>query len=118
MPCSNSSDPPQHSGKPRPLGYTTSSGPCPPSPSIATRFRGLKSKPPAFANAVRSAVPASFELPPPASLQFLALAPVILATEVVTLPQVPDLEDLAGVLRQAVPAPSPVTTPQDPLDAP
>ena len=35
--------------------------------SIATRLRGLQSTPPAFANAVRSAVPASFELPSPGS---------------------------------------------------
>ena len=67
---------------------------------------------------MRSAVPASFELPPPGSLQFLALVPVILAAAVLTSPQVPDLEDLAGVLRQAVATPSPVTTPEAPVDAP
>ena len=52
----------------------------PPLLSIATRLRGLQSTPPAFANAVRSAVPASFELPSPGSQQFLVLVPVILAT--------------------------------------
>ena len=90
----------------------------PPLLSIATRLRGLQSTPPAFANAVRSAVPMSFELPPPGSLQFLALVPVILAAAVLTSPQVPDLEDLAGVFRQAVATPNPVTTPEAPVDAP
>ena len=60
---------------------------------------------------MRSAVPASFELPPPGSLQFLALVPVILAAAVLTSPQVPDLDDLAGV-------PSPVTTLEAPVGAP
>ena len=48
-------------------------GALPPLLSIATRLRGLQSTPPAFANAVRSAVPASFELPSPGSQQFLVL---------------------------------------------
>ena len=39
----------------------------PPLLSIATRLRGLQSTPPSFANAMRSAVPASFELPPHSS---------------------------------------------------
>ena len=39
----------------------------PPLLSIGTRLRGLPSTPPAFANAVCSAVPASFELPTPGS---------------------------------------------------
>ena len=39
----------------------------PPLLSIATRLRGLPSTPPAFANAVRNAVPASLELPAPGS---------------------------------------------------
>ena len=86
--------------------------------SIATRLRGLQSTPPTFANAVRSEVPASFELPPPGSLQFLALVPAILAAAALTSPRVPDLEDLAGVLRQAVATPSPVTTPEAPVGAP
>ena len=86
--------------------------------SIATRLRGLKSTPPTFANAVRSAVPASFELPPPGSLQFLALMCVSLAAVFLTSPQVPDLEDLANVLRQAVATPSPMTTPEAPVGAP
>ena len=90
----------------------------PPLLSIATRLRGLQSTPPAFANAVRSAVPASLELPPPSSLQFLGLVPVILAAAVLTSPQVPDLEDLAGVLRQAVATPRSVPTPEAPVDAP
>ena len=90
----------------------------PPLLSIATRLCVLQSTPPAFANAVRSAVPASFELPPPGSPQFLALVPVILAAAVLTSPQMPELEDLAGVLRQAVATPSPVTTPEAPMDAP
>ena len=54
---------------------------------------------------MRSAVPASFELPPPGSLQFLTLVPVILAAAVLTSPQVPDLDDLASVLRRAVAGP-------------
>ena len=58
----------------------------PPLLSIATRLRSLQSTPPAFANAVRSVVPASFELPPPGSPQFLALVPVILAAAVLTSP--------------------------------
>ena len=67
---------------------------------------------------MRSAVPTSFELPPPGSLQFLALVPVILAAAVLTSPQVPDLEDLAGVLRHVLATPSPVTTPEAPVDTP
>ena len=67
---------------------------------------------------MRSAVPASFEVPPPGSLQFQALVPVILAAAVLTSPQVPDLEDLARVLRQAMATPGPVTTPEAPVDAP
>ena len=90
----------------------------PPVLSIATRLRGLQSTPPTFANAVLSAVLASFELPPPGSPQFLALVPAILAVVVLTSPQMPDLEDLAGVLRQAVAAPSPVTIPEAPMDTP
>ena len=90
----------------------------PPLLSIATRLRGLQSTPPAFANAVRSAVRASFELPPPGSPQFLALVPVILAAAVLTSPQTPNLEDLATVLRQAVATPTPVTILEAPVDAP
>ena len=90
----------------------------PPLLSIATMLRGLQSTPPTFANAVRSAVPASFELPPPGSLHFMALVPVILAAAVLTSPQVPDVEDLASVLRQAVTTPSPVATPEAPVGAP
>ena len=78
----------------------------PPLLSIATKLRGLQATPAAYANAVRSAVPASFELPPPSSPQFLALVPVILATAVLTSPQTPDLEALASVLRQAVAVPA------------
>ena len=85
--------------------------------SIASRLRSLQSTPPTLANAVRSAVPASFELPPPGSPQFLALVPVILAAAVLTSPQMPNLEDLAGVLRQAMAAPSPVI-PEAPMDTP
>ena len=58
----------------------------PPLLSIATRLRSLQSTPLAFTNAVRSAVPASFELLPPGSPQFLALVPVILAAAVLTSP--------------------------------
>ena len=93
-------------------------GPAPPPLSIATWLRSLQSTPPTFANAVRSAVPASFELPPPGSLQFLALVPVILAAALLTSPHVPDLEDLANVLRQAVATPSPVPNPEAPVGAP
>ena len=71
-----------------------------------------------FTNAVHSAVPASFEPPPPGSPQSLTLVPVILAAAVLTSPQVPDLEDLASLLRQAVATSSPVTTPEAPVDAP
>ena len=67
---------------------------------------------------MRSAVAASFELPPPGCVHFLALVPVILAAAVLTSPQVPDLEDLANVLRQAVATPSPVTAPEAPVGAP
>ena len=90
----------------------------PPLLSIATRLRGLPSTPPAFANAVRSAVPASFELPAPGSQQFLVLVPVILAAAVLTSPQAPDLEELASVLRRATAAPSPVPAPETPVRAP
>ena len=90
----------------------------PPLLSIATRLRGLPSTPPAFANAVRSAVPASFELPTPGSQQFLVLVPVILATAVLTSPQAPDLEELADVLRRAMAAPSAVPVPETPTRAP
>ena len=90
----------------------------PPLLSIATRLRGLQSTPPAFANALRSAVPASFELPPLGSPQFLALVPVILAVAVLTSPQMPDLDDLTGVLRRAVAVASPVALPQAPADTP
>ena len=75
----------------------------PPLLSIATRLRGLQSTPPAFANAVRSAVPASFELLAPGSQQFVVLVPVILAAAVLTSPQAPNLEELADVLRRAIP---------------
>ena len=61
---------------------------------------------------MRSPVPASFELPPPGSPQFLNLVPVILAAAILTLPQMPSLDDLAGVLRQAV------ASPEAPTDAP
>ena len=90
----------------------------PPLLSIATELRSLQSTRSTFANAARNALPASFELPPPSSLQFLALVPVILASAVLPSPQVPELEDLANVLRQAVAAPSPVTTPEAPVGAP
>ena len=86
--------------------------------SIATRLRGLLSTPPAFANAVRSAVPASFELPTPGSQQLLVLVPVILAAAVLTSPQAPDLEELADVLRRAMAAPSPVPVAETPMRAP
>ena len=78
----------------------------PPLLSIATRLRGLQATLVAFANAVRSAVPASFELLPPSPPQFLALVPVILAAAVLTSPQAPDLEALASVLKQAVVGPA------------
>ena len=84
----------------------------PPLPSVATRLRNLQSTPPAFANDVRSAVPASFELPPPGSPQLLALVRVILAAAVLTSPQMPDLDYLAGVLGHAV------VVPEAPTDAP
>ena len=90
----------------------------PPLLSIATRLRGLPSTPPAFANAVRSAVPASFELHAPGSQQFLVLVPVILAAAVPTSPQVPDLEELADVLRRAITTPSPVPAPETPVRVP
>ena len=86
--------------------------------SIATRLHGLQSTPPAFANAVRSAVPASLELPSPGSQQLQVLVPVILAAAVLTSPQVPDLEDLANVLRRATAAPSPMPAPEAPVGAP
>ena len=90
----------------------------PPLLSIATRLRGLPSTPPAFANAVRNAVPASFELPAPGSQQFLVLVPVILAAAVLTSPQAPDLEELADVLRRAMAVPGPVPVPETPTRAP
>ena len=86
--------------------------------SIATRLRGLPSTPPAFANAVRNAVPTSFELPAPVSQQFLVLVPVILAAAVLTSPQGPNLEELADVLRRAMATPSPVPVPETPTRAP
>ena len=85
---------------------------------VATRLRSLQSTPPAFANAVRSAVPASLELPPLGSPQFPALVPVILAAAVLTSPPMPDLDDLASVLRQAVAVASPVAIPETRTDAP
>ena len=90
----------------------------PPLLSIATRLHGLQSTPPAFANAVRSTVPASFELPPPGSQQFLVLVPVILAAAVLTSPQAPNLEELADVLRRAMAAPGAVPVPETPARAP
>ena len=93
-------------------------GALPPLLSIATRLRGLPSTPLAFANAVRSAVPASLELPTPSSQQFLVLMPVILAAAVLTSPQVPDLEELADVLRRAMAAPNPVPAPETPVRVP
>ena len=54
----------------------------PPLLSFATKHQGLQAPAAAFANAMRSAVPASFELPPCSSPQFLALVPVILAAAV------------------------------------
>ena len=71
----------------------------PPLLFVATGLRGLQATPAAFANAVRSAAPASFELPPPSSPQVLAL---VLAAAVLTSPQAPDLETLASVLKEAV----------------
>ena len=67
---------------------------------------------------MRSAVPVSFELPSPGPLQFLAIVPVILPAAILTSPQVPHLEDLAGVRRQDVATPGPVPTPEAPMDAP
>ena len=92
-------------------------GSIPPLLSIATRLFGLPSTPPAFANAVRSAVRASFELPTPGSQLFLVLVPVILAAAVVTSPEAPDLEELADVLRRAMAARSPVPFPETPTRA-
>ena len=86
--------------------------------SIATRLRGLPSTPPAFANAVRNAVSACFELPAPGSQQFLVLVPVILDAAVLTSPEAPDLEELADALRSAMAAPSPVPVPENPTRAP
>ena len=43
---------------------------------------------------------------------------VILAAEVLTSPQVPDLEELADVLRRATAAPSPVPAPETPVRVP
>ena len=90
----------------------------PPLLSIATRLRGLPSTPPAFANAVRSVVPASFELPTAHSQQIVVLVPVILAAAVLTWPQAPNLEELADVLRRAMAAPSAVPVPETPARAP
>ena len=90
----------------------------PPLLFIAIKLCSPQSTPPAFANAVRSAVPASFELPPPGSSQFVALVPVILAAAVLTSPQMPNLDDPAGVLRQAVPVASPMAIPDTLMDAP
>ena len=90
----------------------------PPLLSIATKVRSLHFTPRAFANAVRSAVQASFELPPPGSPQFLALVPVILAAAVLTSPQMLDLDDLAGLLRHVVTVAGPVAVPEAPTDAP
>ena len=86
--------------------------------SIATRLRGLPSTPPAVANAVRSAVLASFELPTPGSQQLLVLVPVILAAAVLNSPQAPDPEELADVLRRAMAAPSAVPVPENAARAP
>ena len=90
----------------------------PPLSSIATRLRGLLSTPPAFANALRNAVPASFELPAPGSQQFLVLVPVTLAAAVLTSPQAPDLEELADILRRAMAPSSSVPAPETPTLAP
>ena len=62
--------------------------------------------------------PASFELPAPGSQQLLVLVPVILAAAVLTSPQVPDLEELANVLRRAMTTPSPVPAPETPVRIP
>ena len=67
---------------------------------------------------MRSAVPASFELPSPGSQQFLVLVPVILAAAALTSPQVPHLEYLANVLRRAMNTPSPVLALEAPVRAP
>ena len=67
---------------------------------------------------MRSAVPASFELPPPGSQQFLVLVPVILAAAVLTSPQVPDLKEFANVLRRATTTPSPVPASEAPVCIP
>ena len=93
-------------------------GSLPPLLSIAAILRSLPSTPPAFANAVRNAVPASLELPTPGSQQFVVLVPVILAAAVLTSPQAPDLEELADVLRRPMAAPSPVPVPETPTRAP
>ena len=61
---------------------------------------------------MHSAVPASFKLPPPGSPQFVALVLVMLGAAVLTSPQTLDLDELAGVLRQAV------AIPEAPTDAP
>ena len=71
----------------------------PPLLSIATKLRGLQATPAALANAVRSAVPALFELPPPSSVQFLTLMQIILLAAVLTSPQARDVEALPSVLR-------------------
>ena len=67
---------------------------------------------------MRTAVPASFELPSPGSRQLLVAVPVILAAAVLTSPWVPDLEELANVLRRAMTTPSPVPAPEAPVRAP
>ena len=46
------------------------------------------------------------KLLPPNSPQFLALVPAILVAAVLKLPEAPDLEALASVLRQAVVGPT------------
>ena len=61
---------------------------------------------------MRTVVLSSFDLPPPGSPQILTLVPVILAAAALTSPKMPDLDDLAGVPRQAV------ASPKAPTDAP
>ena len=90
----------------------------PPLLSIATRLRRIPSSPPAFANAVRSAVTAFSELPTPGSQRFLVLVLVILAAAVLTSPQAPDLEELADVLRKTMAAPRPVPVLETPTRRP
>ena len=54
---------------------------------------------------MRSALRASLEVQPPGSLQLLVLVLVMLAAGVLTSAQVPDVDDLAVVLRRAVASP-------------